>query len=134
MATAWPSRNSFDMQSSSTIFWDTVPVSLRESGQKEVAEKQLTFRVLLGQRNDGTRMPVLWAYIFNDLDSQFLQALEVSEDDFQTLKAEQGILVDFQNFSGKMTDLLMQCIASKDESTPSSEQSCAFAARIHISS
>lgn len=114
----WRSHDSFDMQSASTIFWDSVPVSLRVSDRNEVSEHQYIFRVLLGRRNDGIQTPVLRAYIYKDTDPHFLQALEVNEEDFQILKAEQGILVDFSNFSGKVKDLLTQCIAARNDSTP----------------
>lgn len=111
-------QESFDMLSASTIFWDTVPVSLRVSDRNEASEEMYMIRLLLGQRRDSKRTPTLRTFIFSEDDPQFLQTLECSEDDFQTLKAEQGILVDFKHFSGKITDLLRRCIDAQDEGTP----------------
>jgi hypothetical protein len=54
----------------------------------------------------------------NEEDLFFLHSLEVSEEEFQTLKVEQGILVDFANFPGKVVGLLERCIASRAEETP----------------
>ncbi len=47
-----------------------------------------------------------------EADPYFLHTLEVTEDDFQGLKAEQGILVDFASFPTKLIGLLERCIAS----------------------
>ena len=40
-------------------------------------------------------MQVLRMQLSNEEDLFFLHSLEVSEEDFQTLKVEQGILIDF---------------------------------------
>jgi hypothetical protein len=50
--------------------------------------------------------------ITNELDPFFFYSLEVNEDDFQSLKVEQCILVDFATFPYKFIELLEQCIAS----------------------
>jgi len=54
-------------------------------------------------------------------DPFLLHTLEVSEEEFQTLKAEQGILVDFGNFPGKIISLLERCVASCQEIAPRCE-------------
>ena len=46
----------------------------------------------------------------SEADPFFLYFLEVSEDDFQNLKVEQCILVDFTTFPYKLIELLEQCI------------------------
>ncbi len=61
---------------------------------------------------------VLRMQLSNEEDLFFLHSLEVSEEEFQTLKVEQGILVDFANFPGKVVGLLERCIASRAEETP----------------
>ena len=48
----------------------------------------------------------------------FLHLLEVGEEDFQTLKAEQGILVDFDSFPDKVASLLDKCIAAQPDRQP----------------
>lgn len=49
---------------------------------------------------------VLVIQISSEADLYFLHALEVNEDDFQHLKVDQGILVDFSAFPEKLTELL----------------------------
>lgn len=51
-------------------------------------------------------------------DLQFLHVLEVTEEEFQCLKADQGILVDFGHFPGKIISLLQRCIECRDAETP----------------
>ncbi len=62
--------------------------------------------------------------ITNELDPFFFYSLEVNEDDFQTLKVEQCILVDFATFPYKFIELLEQCIISA--SHDSSRYACYF--------
>jgi spindle assembly abnormal protein 6 len=107
----------FDVSSASTVFWDTVPVLLQRADRDDTVD-QLSVRLLSGNTRHSLNMKVLRMHLFNDSDLLFLHTLEVSEEDFQTLKAEQGILVDFANFSGKIIDLLKRCIASRGEETP----------------
>ena len=57
-------------------------------------------------------------YLFSDVDFGLVYSLEVSEDDFQTLKVEQGILVDFKSFSDKVIQLLKRCVDCHHHSLP----------------
>jgi hypothetical protein len=61
---------------------------------------------------------VLRIHISSEEDPFFLHTLEVSEEEFQALKAEQGILVDFGHFSGKIITLLEKCLASQLPDAP----------------
>lgn len=63
-------------------------------------------------------LQILRIHISSEEDSFFLHSLEVSEEDFQSLKVDQGILVDFSNFPNKVITLLTKCIESKDEEIP----------------
>jgi spindle assembly abnormal protein 6 len=49
----------------------------------------------------------------DELDPFFLYSLYMSEEDYQTLKTQQGLLVDFGAFGQKFIDLLNLC--EKDE-------------------
>ena len=60
----------------------------------------------------------LHVYLSSEADLSFLHTLEVSEDDFSTLKAEQGILVDFYSFPAKLISLLEKCMASRIQDSP----------------
>jgi spindle assembly abnormal protein 6 len=107
----------FDISSATTVFWDRVPVLMQRADREDTVD-ELSIRLLSGNTKRSVNLKVLHMHIFKESDLLFLHTLEVTEDDFQTLKAEQGILVDFSNFSGKIIDLLKRCIASKGEETP----------------
>lgn len=107
----------FDAGTASTLFWETVPVLLQRSDRDDQVE-ELSARLLTGHTRNNHSMRVLRIHLFSEDDLFFLHTLEVSEEDFQTLKIEQGILVDFANFSGKIVDLLKRCIASREEDVP----------------
>ncbi len=61
---------------------------------------------------------VLRIHLSSEEDLFLLHTLEFSEEEFQALKAEQGILVDFGNFPGKIIGLLERCIASSHQEAP----------------
>lgn len=63
-------------------------------------------------------LQVLRIHASSEEDPFFLHTLEVSEEDFQGLKADQGILVDFGNFPGKIISLLERCLASQSSDMP----------------
>uniref|UniRef100_A0AAR2K6B9 Spindle assembly abnormal protein 6 homolog n=1 Tax=Pygocentrus nattereri TaxID=42514 RepID=A0AAR2K6B9_PYGNA len=54
----------------------------------------------------------------DDADLYFLYNLVISEEDFQSLKVQQGLLIDFTSFPQKFIDLLDQCIAEQDKDHP----------------
>ncbi|KAG8555943.1 hypothetical protein GDO81_017873 [Engystomops pustulosus] len=54
----------------------------------------------------------------DDTDPFFLYNLVISEDDFQSLKLQQGLLVDFSAFPQKFIDLLYQCINEENKEVP----------------
>ncbi|XP_073499145.1 spindle assembly abnormal protein 6 homolog isoform X2 [Phyllobates terribilis] len=54
----------------------------------------------------------------DDSDPFFLYNLMISEEDFQSLKLQQGLLVDFSAFPQKFIDLLYQCINEENKEVP----------------
>ncbi|KAK2906783.1 hypothetical protein QQF64_019376 [Cirrhinus molitorella] len=54
----------------------------------------------------------------DDSDLYFLYNLVISEEDFQSLKVQQGLLIDFTSFPQKFIDLLEQCISEQDKENP----------------
>lgn len=71
-------------------------------------------------------LQILRIHLSSEDDLFFLHTLEVSEEEFQGLKVEQGILVDFANFPGKIISLLEKCIAAKTEDPPRYHHICGF--------
>ncbi|KAK2106913.1 Spindle assembly abnormal protein 6 [Saguinus oedipus] len=54
----------------------------------------------------------------DDMDPFFLYNLVISEEDFQSLKFQQGLLVDFLAFPQKFIDLLQQCTQEHAKEIP----------------
>ncbi|KAG7514319.1 hypothetical protein JOB18_030523 [Solea senegalensis] len=54
----------------------------------------------------------------DDLDPYFLFNLSISEEDFQSLKVQQGLLVDFASFPQKFIDLLNLCYSEQESVNP----------------
>ncbi|KAF5909818.1 spindle assembly abnormal protein 6, partial [Clarias magur] len=54
----------------------------------------------------------------DDSDLYFLYNLVISEEDFQSLKVQQGLLIDFTAFPQKFIDLLEQCISEQSKENP----------------
>lgn len=61
---------------------------------------------------------VLRVQLTSEADPFFVNTLEVSEEDFQTLKVEQCILVDFATFPFKFIELLEKCIEARTQTSP----------------
>ncbi|KAI8471988.1 MAG: centriole protein [Monoraphidium minutum] len=101
----------FDLQTASTLYWKGIPVLLKQHDREDQVE-QLTFRILSGVTRQNHNLRVLRIHASSEDDPFFLHTLEVSEEDFQCLKADQGILVDFANFPAKIISLLERCLAS----------------------
>ncbi|XP_071897992.1 spindle assembly abnormal protein 6 homolog [Anas platyrhynchos] len=73
------------------------------------------------RRSYPTRQPTLVdlaVRLTNDADPFFLYNLVISEEDFQSLKSQQGLLVDFSAFPQKFIDLLQQCIHEQNKDIP----------------
>nr|XP_025043669.1 spindle assembly abnormal protein 6 homolog [Pelodiscus sinensis] len=56
--------------------------------------------------------------ITDDAGPLFLYSLVIGEEDFQSLKSQQGLLVDFSAFPQKFIDLLDQCILEQRKQIP----------------
>ncbi|XP_027014411.1 spindle assembly abnormal protein 6 homolog isoform X1 [Tachysurus fulvidraco] len=54
----------------------------------------------------------------DDADLYFLYNLLISEEDFQSLKVQQGLLIDFTAFPQKFIDLLEKCISEQSKEYP----------------
>lgn len=61
---------------------------------------------------------VLVTKITDDGDFYFLYTMTLSEDEFQTLKSQQGLLVDFGAFPQKFIDLLTLCSQEENKEMP----------------
>ncbi|XP_073427742.1 spindle assembly abnormal protein 6 homolog [Dendrobates tinctorius] len=87
---------------------------------QDCGERRQTVRVCIEQRTASS--PVhkkdLVVRMTDDTDPFFLYNLVISEEDFQSLKLQQGLLVDFTAFPQKFIDLLYQCINEENKEVP----------------
>ncbi|KAM3914308.1 spindle assembly abnormal protein 6 homolog [Leptodactylus fuscus] len=87
---------------------------------QDCSERRQTVRICIEQRTAST--PVnkkdLVVRMTDDTDPFFLYNLLISEDDFQSLKLQQGLLVDFSAFPQKFIDLIYQCINEENKEVP----------------
>ncbi|RLW05896.1 hypothetical protein DV515_00004964 [Chloebia gouldiae] len=99
------------------IFDRAVSVRVRGCGCEE---RRLNVRVnieLLSISNPVHKKD-LAVRLTDDTDPFFLYNLVISEEDFQSLKSQQGLLVDFSAFPQKFIDLLQQCIQEQNKDIP----------------
>ncbi|KAI5082935.1 hypothetical protein GOP47_0002678 [Adiantum capillus-veneris] len=106
------------MESSSTLFEKAIPVRVTKLPGSEDRLMELTVRIIMGISKVHRASKLLRMQLTNEADPFFLYFLEVSEDDFQSLKVEQCILVDFTTFPYKFIELLEHCIDAGSHDTP----------------
>eukprot|EP00798_Chlamydomonas_sp_ICE-L_P020165 gene20165-26901_t len=112
-----PKATGFDLQTAQTLFWRPVPVLLRQNEREDMTE-DFNFRILTGYARQNHNLRILRIHISSESDLFFLHSLEVSEEDFQSLKNEQGILVDFASFPSKIITLLDKCTSAQPSDAP----------------
>ncbi|KAI9199709.1 uncharacterized protein BJ171DRAFT_517588 [Polychytrium aggregatum] len=77
----------------------------------------ITVQIRMAHKQGG-RLKVLQFRITDEADPYFLYQLDIAEDDFHILKTEQNLLVDFQQFPEKVTELLDLCILCRSDDHP----------------
>jgi spindle assembly abnormal protein 6 len=95
-----------------TMYHGNVPVVLKQSDREDrQATLTLGISYMTGPR-------VLHMQLTDESDAYLLYTVDISDDDFHMLKAEQSILVDFPTFPSKCIELLRQCQAAAGEEHP----------------
>ncbi|KAJ3282753.1 hypothetical protein HK104_010735, partial [Borealophlyctis nickersoniae] len=79
---------------------------------KEKRHPGITVQVAMTKKNGG-RLKVLEIQLTDESDPFFLYQLDIGEDDFHTLRTEQNLLVDFQQFPLKFIELLEECLGGR---------------------
>lgn len=74
-------------------------------------ERQRLLRITLERHSGISRVgqQTLTLQVTDDQDPFILYSLLLTEEDFKNLKAQQGLLVDFENFSSQLKRLFEQC-------------------------
>ncbi|EKX45534.1 hypothetical protein GUITHDRAFT_108408 [Guillardia theta CCMP2712] len=90
---------------------------IREDGREE-RRSVVCVSVSIQQDSQSTSTRQLMTFQLTDeADSFFLYTLRISEEEFQNVKNDQSILVDFAEFPNKFMELL-ECCLQKDEEEP----------------
>ncbi|KAM7410664.1 hypothetical protein PAMA_001887 [Pampus argenteus] len=99
------------------LFSKVLQVSLR---CRDCEDRKANIRVTIELQL--TTSPVhkrdLLVRLTDDTDPYFLFNLSISEEDFQSLKIQQGLLIDFASFPQKFIDLLNLCYSEQESDNP----------------
>ncbi|KAK7866542.1 hypothetical protein R5R35_002873 [Gryllus longicercus] len=98
---------------SETLYSKVQNVYCRKKGRDELRKDvRLTLEIVTGVTP--VREKALCFKLTDDEDPFFYYILRLNEDDFKTLKSQQGLLVDFHNFPSQLALLLQQCSGGKE--------------------
>ncbi|CAI5776669.1 Spindle assembly abnormal protein 6 homolog [Podarcis lilfordi] len=105
------------MAAAESLFSQLVPVQAKCQGCEE---RRINVRVNIELQS--TTNPIhrkdLVVRLTEDSDPFFLYNLVISEEDFQSLKLQQSLLVDFSAFPQRFIDLLQHCIQEQNKDIP----------------
>ncbi|KAK5869387.1 hypothetical protein PBY51_024110 [Eleginops maclovinus] len=87
---------------------------------RDCEERKANIRVTIELQltNSPVHKRDLLVRLTDDLDPYFLFNLSISEEDFQSLKVQQGLLIDFASFPQKFIDLLNLCYSEQASENP----------------
>ncbi|XP_043347003.1 spindle assembly abnormal protein 6 homolog isoform X2 [Dermochelys coriacea] len=100
-----------------SLFGQLVPVQVKCQGCED-RRINVRVRIELQSTSNPVHKKDLVVQLTDDTDPFFLYNLVISEEDFQSLKCQQGLLVDFSAFPQRFIDLLQQCIQEQNKDTP----------------
>lgn len=99
------------------LFKKTPPVAVKSSERGErLAAIGIT--ILLNVVTTPVHKKELVVRLTDETDPFFLFTLALGEEDFQGLKSQQGLLVDFSAFPQKFIDLLQLCLSEAGKDSP----------------
>lgn len=99
------------------LFNTALSVSVRS---RDSEERKATIRVTIDLQLSPSTVHKrnLHVRLTDDKDPYFLFTLSISEEDFQSLKAQQGLLIDFGSFPQKFIELLELCHSEQEADSP----------------
>ncbi|KAB0386711.1 hypothetical protein FD755_001667 [Muntiacus reevesi] len=102
---------------SQILFQQLVPLQVK---CRDCEERRMSIRlsIELQSVSNPVHRKDLVIRLTDDADPFFLYNLVISEEDFQSLKFQQGLLVDFLAFPQKFIDLLQQCTQEHAKEIP----------------
>ncbi|XP_031553900.1 spindle assembly abnormal protein 6 homolog isoform X2 [Actinia tenebrosa] len=97
------------------FFNKSVPLFLKHSDHEDRTRVRITVVNRLASSGPQKELAVR---LTDDGDPFFLYSLVLTEEDFQSLKNQQGLLVDFGSFPQKFVDLLELCLKEENKDMP----------------
>uniref|UniRef100_A0AAQ5ZRB0 Spindle assembly abnormal protein 6 homolog n=1 Tax=Amphiprion ocellaris TaxID=80972 RepID=A0AAQ5ZRB0_AMPOC len=85
---------------------------------RDSEERKANIRVTIEQSPSPVHKRDLLVRLTDNGDPYFLFNLTISEEDFQTLKVQQGLLIDFASFPQKFIELLNLCYSEQESDSP----------------
>ncbi|WAR23805.1 SAS6-like protein [Mya arenaria] len=105
------------------LFSKRVPVVFK-SQDREDRRGSICVKMELATVTAPTTRKELVVRLTDEKDLFFLYTLRLGEEDFQTLKMQQGLLVDFGAFPQKFIDLLEMCLKEEHKEVPKTSTAC----------
>ncbi|GAB1598323.1 spindle assembly abnormal protein 6 homolog [Argonauta hians] len=99
------------------MFAKKLAVTMRCSDRDE-RKVYLHFKIEMNYVTDPIHKKELVIRLTDEKDLFFLYSLHLGEEDFQCLKSQQGLLVDFGSFPQKVVELLNLCLLEEDKEVP----------------
>ncbi|XP_077549163.1 spindle assembly abnormal protein 6 homolog isoform X2 [Haemaphysalis longicornis] len=106
-----------DSSQGESLYCRTLSVQLKDdfcASARRVSSLCLTVR----QASSSVGRKELQIQLTDDADPFFVYALTLTDEDFQSLKSQQGLLVDFLAFPQKFVDLLDLCTRDEHKESP----------------
>ena len=103
-------------QDNDVLYDGVVPCCIR-APDREDRHAMLTVHISVAWQHSH-KQRVLSFRLTEEEDPFFLDNLDISEEDFQALKTDQSLLVDFSTFPRKVIELLELCAGPEQQSTP----------------
>lgn len=99
------------------LFTKRLPI-LFKSPDREDRREHVTLKMELQTISSPLHKKELVVRLTDERDLFFLYTLRLGEEDFQSLKTQQGLLVDFAQFPQKFIDLLDMCLREEHKEFP----------------
>ncbi|KAL3867901.1 hypothetical protein ACJMK2_040745 [Sinanodonta woodiana] len=99
------------------LFAKRVPI-ISKSPDREDRKTSVTLRLELAVSPTQSSKRELVVRLTDEKDLFFLYTLRLGEEDFQSLKSQQGLLVDFGAFPAKFIELLEACLKEEHKEVP----------------
>ncbi|XP_054706582.1 spindle assembly abnormal protein 6 homolog [Uloborus diversus] len=100
------------------LFSKTVPVTIKDTLTSQIRSSRLLLSIEWQKASSGVYGKELVVSLTDNNDPFFLYNLHLTEDDFQSLKTSQGLLVDFSAFPQKFIELIELCMHEESSTTP----------------